>query len=78
MTREKMVKLQKRFAYKHKDKDYYKYVVTIPLENIEKMGWDTGAELIWSYSDNTLVLKPKEESQEEKGEENDSSNSTSS
>lgn len=63
-----MVKLQKRFAYKYKGKDHYKYVVTIPTENIEKMGWGTGAELNWSYSDNTLILKPKEESEKKEEE----------
>ena len=63
--RKNMVKLQKRFAYKYKDKDHYKYVVTVPTEDIAKMGWDSGSELIWSYSNNSLVLKPKESEKEE-------------
>ena len=60
-----MVKLQKRFAYKYKDKDHYKFVVTVPTEEIEKMGWDSGSDLTWSYSNNSLVLKPKENEKEE-------------
>jgi len=60
-----MVKLQKRFAYKYKDKDHYKYVVTVPSDEVKRIGWDSGAELTWSYSNNSLVLKPKKESEEE-------------
>jgi hypothetical protein len=59
-----MVRLQKRFAYKYKNKEHYKYVVTIPSEDIEKTGWDSGSELTWSYSNNSLVLKPKPEKEE--------------
>ena len=77
MISEKMVKLQKRFAYKYKGKNHFKYVVTIPAENIEKMGWDSGKELNWSISENTLLLKAREESEEKERENDDFSNSTS-
>jgi len=73
----KMVRLQKRFAYKYKGKNHYKYVVTIPSENIEKMGLDSGEELSWSYSNNTLILKPKKEVSEKEEERNDISDGTS-
>jgi antitoxin component of MazEF toxin-antitoxin module len=40
-------------------------VVTVPTEEIEKMGLDSGSDLTWSYSNNSLVLKPKENEKEE-------------
>lgn len=44
-----MVKLQRRFAYRYKskegNKDHYKYVITIPEEFIEGVGWSHGDEI---------------------------------
>jgi hypothetical protein len=56
-----LVKLQKRFAYKYKDKEYYKNIITLPDVFVEKLGWKEGAELDLRVSkdDDTLVLKSK-------------------
>ena len=44
-----LVKLQKRFAYRYKSKEgtktHYKYVITIPEEFIEALGWSHGDEI---------------------------------
>lgn len=53
-----MVRLQKRFAYKYKDKDHFKYVVTIPAEAVEKLGLKPDTELNVSVSSKSIVLKP--------------------
>jgi bifunctional DNA-binding transcriptional regulator/antitoxin component of YhaV-PrlF toxin-antitoxin module len=56
-----LVKLQKRFAYKYKDKEYYKNIITLPDVFVEKLGWKEGTELDLhvSQDDDTLVLKSK-------------------
>jgi len=54
-----MVKLQKRFAYKYKDKEHYKHVVTIPEDKIHELGWKVGEELELSIVDSRLVLTHK-------------------
>jgi bifunctional DNA-binding transcriptional regulator/antitoxin component of YhaV-PrlF toxin-antitoxin module len=53
----KLVKLQKRFAYKYKDKEHYKHVVTIPEDTVERLGWKEGEELEQSVEKDTLVIK---------------------
>jgi hypothetical protein len=56
-----LVKLQKRFAYKYKDKEYYKNIITLPYVFVEKLGWKEGTELDLHVSkdDDILVLKSK-------------------
>jgi len=54
-----MVKLQKRFAYKYKDKQHYKHVLTISDDVIEKLGWKAGIDLETSPEGKALVIKPK-------------------
>jgi len=39
------MKLQKRFLRKHKDKDYYKYMVNLPPEVVKDAGFKEGDEL---------------------------------
>ena len=53
-----MVRLQKRFAYKYKDKEHYKHVVTIPDETVERLGWKEGEELQQIIEENTLIVLP--------------------
>jgi hypothetical protein len=57
----RLVKLQKRFAYKYKDREYYKNIITLPDVFVEKIGWKEGTELDLHVSkdDDTLVLKSK-------------------
>lgn len=54
-----MVKLQRRFAYKYKDKEHYKHIVTIPDEAREKLGWKVGEELEISVIDSKLIFSKK-------------------
>jgi len=53
------MKLQKQIAYKYKDKVRHKYVIVIPNETIEKLGWGVGEDLENSIEGKTLTLKPK-------------------
>ena len=54
----KLVRLQKRFAYKYKDKEHYKHVVTIPDETVERLGWKEGEELQQIIEENNLIVLP--------------------
>src|SRR3989344_1998394 len=51
------MKLQKQVAYNIKGKDYYKYVINIPPNRIEKLGWKEGIELIEELKGNSLLIK---------------------
>ncbi|HJT10350.1 MAG TPA: hypothetical protein VJ771_06150 [Candidatus Nitrosotalea sp.] len=54
-----MVKLQKRFAYKYKDKQHYKHILTISSDVIDQLGWKEGVELESNAKGDILVIKPK-------------------
>jgi len=51
------VKLEKKLAYKHKEKTHYKHLVAIPEAALQRVGWSPGEELEWVISGNSLVLK---------------------
>ena len=51
------VKLEKKLAYKHKEKRHYKHLVPIPEAALQRVGWSPGEELEWVISGNSLVLK---------------------
>jgi len=51
-----LVRLQKRFAYKYKDKEHYKHVVTVPEEAVKKLGWNEGDELQYEVKESKLVF----------------------
>ena len=53
------MKLQKQLSRKVKDKEYPKWVVTIPPSEIEKLEWKEGQELELEINGKKLVLKPK-------------------
>jgi bifunctional DNA-binding transcriptional regulator/antitoxin component of YhaV-PrlF toxin-antitoxin module len=53
------VKLQKQLSRKVDDKEYPKYVVTIPPKHIAEVGWKEGTELIAVVEEGTIVLRPK-------------------
>jgi bifunctional DNA-binding transcriptional regulator/antitoxin component of YhaV-PrlF toxin-antitoxin module len=53
-----MVKLQKRFAYKYKNKEHYKHIIVIPENAINKLGWKSGEELDTVIEEEALVVKP--------------------
>lgn len=56
----KYVKLQKQKAYKIKGKDYFKFVINIPQERIEQLGWSEGIELKDEVKGNSILIKPSE------------------
>jgi bifunctional DNA-binding transcriptional regulator/antitoxin component of YhaV-PrlF toxin-antitoxin module len=53
------VKLQKQLSRRVDNKDYPKYVVTIPPKQVEEAGWKEGTELEATVKDGKIVLKPK-------------------
>jgi bifunctional DNA-binding transcriptional regulator/antitoxin component of YhaV-PrlF toxin-antitoxin module len=53
-----LVKLQKRFAYKYKEKDHYKYIVTIPSDTMEQLDWKPEIDLSVTVSNESIVIKP--------------------
>ena len=54
---DEMVKLQKRFAYKYKNKNHYKHIVTIPNVIIETLGWKDGTEIEQRVENDSLVFR---------------------
>jgi bifunctional DNA-binding transcriptional regulator/antitoxin component of YhaV-PrlF toxin-antitoxin module len=53
------MKLQKQLSRKVKNKEYPKYVVTVPPSQIKELGWKEGIELEIEVENNKLVLTPK-------------------
>ena len=43
------------------NKEYSKYVITIPSKQIEAVGWKVGAELEAIVKNGKIVLKPKDD-----------------
>lgn len=56
-----MVKLQKRFAYKYKDKEHYKNMITVSEDVVDKLGWKEGTELEEVVKGGNLIIKAKKE-----------------
>ena len=55
------MKLQKTRAYTYGGKDYHKYIVTLPPEHVEQMGWEHGQELEAVPRKDGLLIRPVEE-----------------
>jgi bifunctional DNA-binding transcriptional regulator/antitoxin component of YhaV-PrlF toxin-antitoxin module len=53
------VKLQKQLSRRVDNKEYPKYVVTIPPKQIEEAGWKEGVELEATVENGRITLKPK-------------------
>jgi hypothetical protein len=53
------MKLQKRFNRKVGDTEYAKWMITIPPDEITRLGWKEGIDLEVDIKDGKLVLKPK-------------------
>lgn len=51
------MKLMKVFSYKYGDKSRYKYLISIPDETIEKLGWQAGSELNAIPKDNKIIVE---------------------
>lgn len=59
-----MVKLQRRFAYKYKDREHFKHVVTIPEDYVDKLGWKEGDNLAFSVTNHRLTLAKSQKENE--------------
>jgi hypothetical protein len=59
--------LQKHLAYKYKDKQHFKHVIVIPDDAITELGWQGGQELELLIKKGQLIIKPKEETQNDAG-----------
>jgi AbrB family looped-hinge helix DNA binding protein len=53
------MKLQKRFNRKVGNKEYNKWVVNLPPEDVDTLGWKEGMELDVIQKDGKIILKPK-------------------
>lgn len=53
------MKLQKQLSRKIGNKEYSKYVITLPPKKIKKLGWKEGQELEIKESSNRLVIKKR-------------------
>jgi antitoxin component of MazEF toxin-antitoxin module len=53
------MKLQKRFNRKVGDKEYSKWVVVLPNEKVEELGWKEGEELDLDTKRDAIILKAK-------------------
>jgi antitoxin component of MazEF toxin-antitoxin module len=50
------MKLQKQLSRKMRDKEYSKWVITIPPKRIEDLGWTEGEELDLTVRGEKLIL----------------------
>ena len=54
------MKLQKRTNRKVGDKEYVKWYVNIPMDELQKLNWKEGQELSVSASNKKLVIRSDE------------------
>ncbi len=53
------MRLQKVKHSSYKGTEYYKYVINLPTEIIDKLGWREGQEIQPEVKERTLILKLK-------------------
>ncbi len=53
------MKLQKQTSRKVGDKEYSKYVIIVPPDRIERLGWQEGEELADQVQGKKLVISSK-------------------
>jgi antitoxin component of MazEF toxin-antitoxin module len=58
------MKLQKQVNRRVEETEYAKYVVVIPPDRIEKLGWKEGQELDSQVQGGKLMISPKSDSKE--------------
>lgn len=51
------MKLQKQLSRKFKGKEYVKWIITIPPEDIDKLGWEEGQTLKSEIREDNLIIK---------------------
>ncbi len=52
------MRLQKQSSRKVGDKEYSKYVIIVPPDRIDRLGWHEGEELTDQIQGNKLVISP--------------------
>lgn len=55
------MKLQKQLSRRIGNKEYPKWIVTIPPSKVRQLGWKAGEELETVIEENKLILKSKNE-----------------
>jgi len=58
------MKIQKRFLRKHKDKDYYKYIVNLPPMIVKEAGIEYGDDVEVKTEKGKIVLEKKQKKKE--------------
>lgn len=58
------MKLQKQLSRKVGDKEYVKWVMTIPPHTIKELGWDEGQEILGKIEKGKLILASNNEEKE--------------
>ena len=56
------MKLQKQLSRKVQNKEYPKYVLVVPPDEIEKLGWKEGQELEHEVREQSLIVRPTKRS----------------
>ena len=54
-------KLQKQLAYEYKGKRHFKYVLVVPDDAIDKLGWKGGQDLEIDVENGRLIAEAKVE-----------------
>lgn len=55
------MKLQRQLAYKYKDTKHYKWVVVIPENVLNQLGWKAGEDLKPIIDEDKLIIKLNDE-----------------
>lgn len=50
------MKLQKQLAYRYKNKEYFKHVLTVPDDALKKLGWKSGEKLVQTIENGKLII----------------------
>jgi antitoxin component of MazEF toxin-antitoxin module len=63
------MRLQKQLSRKYGNKEYPKWVITIPPKQVEALGWDEGQSLEGEIADQELVIRKVNEAKTEERKE---------
>jgi antitoxin component of MazEF toxin-antitoxin module len=61
------MKLQKQVSRRVEDREYSKYVVVVPPDEVDKLGWKEGQELEHEVKEQTLLIHPSKKSRGAQG-----------
>ena len=52
------MKLQRQISRRVENREYSKYVVVVPPDEVVRLGWKEGQELEHEVKEQTLIVKP--------------------